>query len=46
MGRLYLLRGEPIPADLLARAEAEGLYLEDFGEPTFTVNDEGEIIDE
>ncbi len=44
MGRLYLMRGEPIPLDLLARAEAEGLYLEDFGEPTNQVNDEGEIL--
>ena len=43
MGRLYLLRGEPVPLDILARAEAEGLSIEDFGEPINQVNDEGEI---
>ena len=33
MGKLYLMRGEPIPLDILVEAEAHGLLLEDFGEP-------------
>ena len=45
MGRLYLLRGEPVPLDILVAAEEHGLSIEDFGEPTFTLNDEGEITD-
>jgi hypothetical protein len=44
MGRLYLLRGEPVPLDILTAAEAEGLSIEDFGEPVNQVNDEGEIL--
>ena len=44
MGRLYLLRGEPVPIDILAAAEAEGLSIEDFGEPVNQVNEEGEIL--
>ena len=46
IGKLHLLRGEPIPLDILVQADELGLSIEDFGEPTFTVNDEGEIIDE
>lgn len=33
LGMLHLMRGEPIPLDILAQAEELGLMLEDFGEP-------------
>jgi len=45
MGKLFLMRGQPIPAHILAEAEEHGLCLSDFGEPINQVNDEGEIID-
>ena len=45
MGKLYLERGEPIPLDILVEAEANGLMLEDFGEPTNPDNEEGEKND-
>ena len=31
---LHLLRGEPIPLDILVQADELGLSVEDFGEPT------------
>ena len=33
IGKLYLMRGEPIPLDVLAEADKLGLSLDDFGEP-------------
>jgi len=36
IGRVFLMRGQPIPADVLAKADALGLSLADFDEPTFT----------
>ena len=36
IGRVYIMRGQPIPADVLAQADALGLSLADFDEPTFT----------
>ena len=45
MGRLYLLRGEPVPLDILARADQLGLSLADFGEPAINHSDaEGDNI--
>lgn len=43
IARQLQLRGEPIPIDMLAEAERYGLSLSIFDEPTFTLNDEGEI---
>ena len=43
IGKLYLERGEPIPITLLAEAEALGLSISEFGEPTnSTSSDEGD----
>jgi len=44
IARQLQLRGEPIPADILAEAERYGLELSIFNEPTNKVNDEGEIL--
>ena len=46
IGKLYLKRGEPIPATLLAEGEEQGLSLAEFGLPTNAVDDDGEIITE
>ena len=40
IGKLYLQRGDPIPIDILAKADELGLSIEDFGEPTIPHNDE------
>lgn len=40
MGKVYLKRGEPIPLDLLAEADALGLSLEEFGLPSTQSEDE------
>ncbi len=43
IGKLHLLRGEPIPLDILVQADELGLSLEDFGEPCAVTQDhEGE----
>lgn len=42
MGKLYLMRGEPIPIDLLARAEELGLSLVEFGLPENYNTDQGD----
>jgi len=43
IGKLYLKRGEPIPVDLLAEAEAMGLTLSEFGLPEHNeTDDEGD----
>jgi hypothetical protein len=46
MGKLYLMRGEPIPLDLLAKADELGLSMVDFGLPTNneTETEEGDIF--
>ena len=36
LARLHLMRGEPIPADLLAEADSLGLLLSAFDQPTNT----------
>jgi len=46
MGKLFLMRGQPIPLHILAEAEEYGLSLSDFGEPINKLNDEGEIIND
>lgn len=33
IGKLHLMRGEPIPLDILVQADQLGLSVEDFGEP-------------
>ena len=42
IGILYQKRGEPIPLDLLVKAERYGLMLEDFGEPLIKNSEEGD----
>jgi hypothetical protein len=43
IGKLHLMRGEPIPLDILVQADELGLSIEDFGEPVVTTYDyEGE----
>jgi len=39
IGKLYLMRGEPIPIDILVQADELGLSVEDFGEPTYPPED-------
>lgn len=39
IGKLHLLRGEPIPLDILVQADELGLSIEDFGEPSTTTQD-------
>jgi len=39
IGKLHLLRGEPIPLDILVQADELGLSIEDFGEPSITTQD-------
>jgi len=39
IGKLHLLRGEPIPLDILVQADELGLSIEDFGEPTVETQD-------
>jgi len=36
LAEMYRERGEPIPVDILARAEALGLYLNEFERSRFT----------
>ena len=45
IGKLYLERGDPIPLDLLVKAEELGLSLVEFGLPDNN-SDEGDYIDE
>lgn len=44
IARQLQIRGEPIPADILAEAERYGLSLSIFNEPTNKVNEEGEVV--
>lgn len=46
MGKLYLMRGQPIPLDLLVEAEELGLSVVEFGLPENYNPDEGEMNDE
>lgn len=43
IGKLYQLRGEPIPLTLLAEAEELDLSLAEFGLPTNHIDDDGEL---
>ena len=44
IGRLYVLRGEPIPTDVLAEADSLGLALTDFEQPKLNTTDhEGDL---
>jgi hypothetical protein len=43
MGRLYLMRGEPIPLTLLAEAETYGLMLSEFEQPIHETEEQGAV---
>lgn len=43
IGKLYQIRGEPIPLTLLVEAEKLGLSLAEFGLSTNPIDDDGEI---
>ena len=45
IGKLHVLRGEPIPLDVLAEADRLGLCLTDFDQPTIPLTDhEGDLL--
>lgn len=43
MAKMLQLRGEPIPADMLAEADRLGLSLSLFDEPINKIDDEGDV---